>query len=214
MSKTKAIGKPKLDRREAFQAAASDLDATFVEGKRSSGDQVHLEHGPWKVILDTYVVSTGQVTITYTRARALYVAKDDFTLRVTRKNFFTRIAELVGFYGLLVGDRELERKYKIKSSSEPRGRSFMMDDRLRELILVQPSLRLDIRRLSWGQRRKKGKGVRRVTVQTTGVIKDPDRLANYVRVVAAALDQLVRIGVAQQEPVLESRTYTLSRRRG
>ena len=212
MSKTKAIREPKLKRREAFQTAASDLDATFVEGKRSSGDQVHLEHGPWKVILDTYVVSTGQVTITYTRARALYVAKDDFTLRVTRKNFFTRIAELVGFYGLLVGDRELERKYKIKTSNDHRGRSFMLDGRLRELIMAQPSLQLDIRRLSWGKRRKKGDGVRSVTVQTTGVIKEPDRLANYVLLVAAALDQLVRIGTAHDEPVVEDRTYAVSRR--
>ncbi len=91
MSKTEAIDKPKLDRREAFQAAASDLNATFVQGKRSSGDQIHLEHGPWKVVLDTYVVSTGQATITYTRARARYVAKDDFTLRVSRKKVFTGI---------------------------------------------------------------------------------------------------------------------------
>ena len=210
--KTKAIDKPKLDRREAFQAAASDLNATFVQGKRSSGDQIHLEHGPWKVVLDTYVVSNGQNTVTYTRAQALYVARDDFILRVTRRNISTRIAELFGFYGLPVGDQELERKYKIKSSNDPRGRSFMMDRRLRELIMVSPSLRLDIRRLSWGKRRKKGDGVRSVTVQTTGVIKDPDHLANYVRVVAATLDQLVRIGVAHHEPVAESRTYVLSQR--
>ena len=103
MSKPQTKRGPKLDRREAFQAAASELDATFVEGKRSSGDQVHLEHGPWSVILDTYVVSTGQTTVTYTRAHALYVAKDDFTLRVTRRNVFGGIVELFGFYGLLVG---------------------------------------------------------------------------------------------------------------
>ena len=212
MSKPNTNHKPKLNRREAFQAAASDLDATFVAGKRSSGDEVHLEHGPWKVILGTYVVSTGQTTVTYTRARALYVAKNDFTLRISRRNVFTRIAELFGFYGLLVGDQELERKYTIKSSNDPRGRSFMADRRLRELIMVQPSLRLDIRRLSWGRRRKKGDGVRTVTVQTTGVIKEPDRLANYVLVVAATLDQLVRIGAAREVPVAEGRTYALRRR--
>ena len=88
----------------------------------------------------------------------------------------------------------------------------MMDRRLRELMMVQPSLQLDIQRLSWGKRRKKGDGVRRVTVVTSGVIKEPDRLANYLRLVAAALDQLVRIGVAHHEPVAESRTYALSRR--
>ena len=139
------------------------------------------------------------------------MATDDFTLRVTRKNFFTRIAELLGFYGLLVGDKELESKYKIKSSNDPRARSFMMDRRLRELIMVQPSLQLDIQRLSWGKRRKRGDGVRRVTALTTGTIKDPERLANYIRVVAASLDQLVSIGVAHHEPVTESRTYALGR---
>ena len=211
MSKAESVSIPKLDKRQAFQAAASELDATFVQGKRSSGDQIHFEHGPWNVILDTYVVTTGQVTITYTRAQALYVATDDFTLRVTRKNFFTRIAERLGFYGLLVGDKELESKYKIKSSNDPRARSFMMDRRLRDLIMVQPSLQLDIQRLSWGKRRKKGDGVRRVTALTTGAIKDPERLANYIRVVAASLDQLVSIGVAHHEPVTESRTYALGR---
>ena len=153
---SKANRRPQLNRRQAFQAAASDLDATFVVGKRSSGDEVHLEHGPWKVILDTYVQSTGQTSVTYTRARALYVAKEDFKLGISRRNVFTRIAELFGFYGLLVGDQELEGKYTIKSSSDPRGRSLMMDRRLRELIMVQPSLGLEIRRLSWGMRRKRG----------------------------------------------------------
>ena len=212
MFKSKAKRTPKLKRSEAFQAAATELDATFVAGKRSSGDEVHLQHGPWKVVLDTYVVSTGQVTITYTRAKALYVAKNDFTLRISGRNIFTRIAELFGFYGLLVGDEEFERKYRIKTSNDPRARSLMTDRQLLELIMVQPSLQLTIRRLSWRRRRKMGDGVRVVTVETTGVIKEPDRLANYVRLVAATLDQLAKIGGARHEPVAENRTYALQRR--
>ncbi len=212
MSKSNEDGKPKLNRREAFQAAASALDAAFVAGKRRSGDQIRLQHGPWTVILDIYVVSTGQATATYTRTRALYIAKEDFTLRISRKHVFTRFAELFGVSGLPVGDQELERKYTIKSSSEARGRSLMMDRHLRELIMVQPSLRLEIRRLPWGRRQKTGDGVRAVAVQTTGVITDPERLANYVLLVAATLDQLVRIGVAQDEPVAEGRTYAIRRR--
>ena len=113
VSKTKAIHKPKLNRREAFQAAASDLDATFVQGERSSGDQVHLEHGPWKVILDTYVVSTGQTTVTYTRAQAPYVARNDFTLRVTRRNIFTplsaNVRETRSTQRIRVGRRQRKR---------------------------------------------------------------------------------------------------------
>ena len=55
----------KLNRRKAFQAAPSDLDPTFVAGKRRSGDEVHLQHGPWKVRPDTYVQNNGQTSVTY-----------------------------------------------------------------------------------------------------------------------------------------------------
>lgn len=212
MPKSKANSGAKLDKREAFRAAASHLDATFVQGKRSSGDQVHLEHGPWKLILDVYIVNNGQNPITFTRVRALYVAKEDFTLRISERSVLTRIAELFGFHGLPVGDQGLERKYTIKSSNEPRGRSFMTDRRLRELIMAQPSLRLEIRRLPWGRRRKSGDGIRAVAVQTTGVIKNPEHLVNYLLLVAATLDQLVRIGVAHKEPVTEGRNYAIRRR--
>ena len=212
MPKLEANSDPKLNRREAFKAAASDLDATFLAGTRSFGDKVRLEHGPWRVILDTHVVNNGQNPITYTRARALYVAREDFTLRISRRNVFTRIAELFGFYGLLIGDPEFERKYTIKSSDEPRGQSLMTDRRLRELIMGEPSLRLEIRRLSWGKRRKTGDGVRVVTVATAGVIMEPDRLVDYVRLVVVTLDRLLRIGGASDESVGEGRTYALFRR--
>lgn len=212
MSKSEAKSGSKIDKREAFRAAASRLDATFVEGKRKSGDQVHLEHGPWKLILDVYVVNNGQNPITYTRVRALYVAKEDFTLRISQRSVLTRIAEFFGFRGLPIGDQGLERKYTVTSSNEPRGRSLMTDRGLRELIMIQPALRLEIRRLPWRRRRKTGDGVRAVAVQTTGVIKDPEHLVNYLRLVAATLDQLVRIGAAHKEPVTEGRSYSIRRR--
>ena len=203
---------PTLNRQDAFKAAAAELDATFLPGKKSSADEVHLEHGSWRIILDTYVESDGTSAVTYTRARALYVAKERFTLRIARKNVLTKIAAKLGFPGLLIGDRELERKYKITTSSEPHTRSLLTDRAMRELILIQPSLRLEIRRQAWSKRRKTGEGVREVRVRTTGVITEPDRLAHYMRLVASTLDQLVRIGVAYEDPVEEGRQYELRRR--
>ena len=207
MSKPDANGEPKLNRRKAFQAAASDLGATFAAGRLSLDDSVLLEHGPWRVILDTYVVNHGQNPITYTRVRASYVAKEDFTLRISPRNVFTPIAELLGFHGLPSGDREFKRKYTIKASNETRGRSLMTDRRLRELILRQPSLRLEIRRLPWSKRKKTGDGIRMVTVGIVGVVKEPDRLVDYVLLVAATLDGLLRIGAAYSEPVTADRNY-------
>jgi len=185
VSKLQANPVPELNRRKAFQATASDLDATFVAGKLRSGDQVHLQHGPWRVILATCVVNHGQNPLTYTRARAFYVAREDFTLRVSRRNIFTRVAEIFGSHGLRIGDQEFERKYTIKNSNQPRGRSLMMNWRLRELIMGEPSLRLEIRRLPWGKRRKTGDGVRAMAVQTIGVTREQGRLVDPARPVLA-----------------------------
>ena len=125
---------------------------------------------------------------------------------------FTPIAEFLGFSGLVIGDHEFERKYTIKSSNEPRGRSLMTDRRLREMIIGEPSLRLEIGRLSWGKRRKMGDGVRVVTAGTVGVIKEPDRLVDYVLLVTTTLDRLLRIGGASKESLAEGRMYPLGRR--
>ncbi len=78
--------------------------------------------------------------------------------------------------------------------------------------MVQPSLRLEVRGLGWMKRRKSGEGVRTVTVRTTGVVKEPERLTNYMLLVAHTLEQLVRIGVAHDDPVIEGDMYTLPRR--
>lgn len=212
MFKRNSRKEPKLSRREAWQAVADRVDGEFVAGKRSSGDQVHVDHGPWSVRLDTYTVSTGQTSVTYTRVRSFYVARDDFTLRISRRHVGTWLAGLFGAYPATVGDADMDEKYIVKSSNEARTRSFLMDTRLRELVKVQPSLRLEVRRLSRGQRKEMGEGVRAVAVQTTGVVKDPERLENYIRLVAQALDQLVRVGAAAEEPVAPGRIYALRHR--
>jgi len=63
------------------------------------------------------------------------------------------------------------RELVIASMSGLKGRDpLLLYDRLRELNMAQPSLRLDIRRRPWMKRRKSGEGVRSVTVRTTGVI--------------------------------------------
>lgn len=203
---------PKLSGREAWQAVADRVDGEFVAGNWSSRDQVHMKHGPWSVQLDTYTISTGQSSVTYTRVRSFYVAHDDFTLRISRRHVGTWLAGLFGAYPATVGDAEMDEKYVVKSSNEPRTRSFLMDTRLRELIKVQPSLRLEVMRLSRGQRKEMGEGVRAVAVQTTGVVKDPERLENYMRLVAHALDQLVRVGAAAEEPVTPGKIYALRHR--
>ena len=73
-------GLAKLGRWEAWQEVARRVGGTFEQGRRKGHDQVILEHGPWTIRLDTYTVNTGQVSITFRRARAFFPACARFLL--------------------------------------------------------------------------------------------------------------------------------------
>ncbi len=82
-----------MDRREAWQDAARAVGGTFKRGKRSSADSVVIGHGPWTITVDTHTVDTGEGTITYTRAKALFIGRGDPKLLVRKRNVFDTILE-------------------------------------------------------------------------------------------------------------------------
>ncbi len=190
-----------LTRREAWHAVAQALNGHCVEGSRPGQDKAIFQHLAWTIVLETYTVNTGQSSVTYTRARAPYAAKDDLKLTVSRRNFFSRFGMVLGMRTVRIGSQRLDDKYVIRSNNEARARALFNDGDVRALILMQPSLRLEVQRPSWARRRKLTEGARDVMVRTTGVIKDPARLENYVRLVAQVLEQLVRIGSAAEDAV-------------
>ncbi len=187
---------PEMTRREAWHAVASSLDGQCVEGARPAQDKAVFQHLHWTIVLDTYTVSTGQRTVTYTRIRALFTGSDDFKLTVVRRNWLSRFDIVLRARTIRVGSRMFDEKYVTRTNNEGRTRSLLNSSDVRGLIMVQPSLRLEIRRPSWSRRRKLSEGARDVIVQTTGVVTDPARLENYVMLVAHTLDQLLRIGSA------------------
>ncbi len=192
---------PELTRREAWHAVAAALDGQCVEGAWPVKDKAVFQHLRWTIVLDTYTVNTGQTAVTYTRIRAPFTGSDDFKLTVARRNWLSRFDIVLRARTIKVGSRMFDEKYVTRTNNEGRARSLLNSSEVRGLIMVQPSLRLEIRRPSWSRRRKLSEGARDVIVQTTGVVTDPVRLENYVMLVAHTLDQLLRIGSASQTPV-------------
>lgn len=194
-------GSPELTRREAWHAVAASMKGQCVEGARPARDKAVFQHLRWTIVLDTYAVNTGQTSVAYTRVRAPFTGTDDFKLTLTRRNWLSRFDIVLRSRTITVGSRMFDEKYVTRTNNEGRARSLLNSSEVRGLIMVQPSLRLEIRRPSWSRRRKLSEGARDVIVQTTGVVTDPVRLENHVMLVAHTLDQLLRIGSASQTPV-------------
>ncbi|HSM59333.1 MAG TPA: hypothetical protein VK849_00995 [Longimicrobiales bacterium] len=182
------------DRRSRWAEAATRLGGTLVEGKRSSADRVDVGHGPWTVTLDTYVVSTGNTAVTYTRARAFAPGWRGLRLTVRRRNWLDRLAEALGWASRLPVARPLTERYVVKGKPPSRVPSVFADAELGGRILDLQSVRLEVKRPSRKERRRHGESAAEVTCRTTGVILDVERLVGMVDVVRSTLDALQRVG--------------------
>jgi hypothetical protein len=189
-------GDPKLTRRDAWRAVAAALDGQCVESTRAANDKAVFQHLGWTIVLDTYTVNVAETSVTYTRVRAPFTGSDDFKLTVARRTWLSRFVIVPRARTIKVGSRMFDEKYIARTNSEGRARSLLNTSEVRSLIMVQPSLRLQIRRPSWSRRRTLSEGARDVIVRTTGVVTDPARLEDYVMLVAHTLDGLLRIGSA------------------
>ena len=90
-------------REEIWRQFCAQTDGKYIDGDFWKRDKVEAAHGQWIVTLDTYVVSTGKSTITYTRMRAPYVNPDGFTFTVYRKGFFSELGIWLGMQDVKVG---------------------------------------------------------------------------------------------------------------
>lgn len=193
----------KLKRREAYRQVAALLDGELHEGKRASRDRVLVQRGPWRVWLDTYTVSTGQVSVTYTRVRAHFRGRRDLRVTVRRRTWFDRLAARFGFGKPFRGNPRLNDRYVVKGRPETRASSLLVAPGLTDAILAVPSLRLEVKQASRKLRKRHGDDVGEVLSQTTGVITDVERLAGMIRAVGQTLDALERTGEANREEVPE-----------
>lgn len=193
----------KLDRREAFRQAAELAGGELYPGKRKSQDRVLFQRGPWRIWLDTYTVSTGQVTVTYTRARAHFRGWRDLRVTLRRKLWIDRVWQGMGFGSPLPVDRRLLERYVVKGQPEARVPSLMAAPGLTDAVLSVPSLRLEVKRPDRKHRQHLGEDAGVVACQTTGVITEVARLVGMVQVVHEVLDGLDRIGEARAEETTE-----------
>ncbi len=178
---------------------AEATDGRLVEGNRPVKDRVIVTHGPWQIHLDTFVVNTGQMVITYTRVRTYFLGWRELKVTVRRRNFLDRILEALGFSSRPSLGRTLTDKYVVKGKPLPRLPSLFSGSHLAEAIMAVPSLRLEIKRPGRKSRRKFGQSVGVVVCRTTGVITDVGRLVGMIEVVKEALDGLRRVGEANSD---------------
>ena len=183
---------------EIWRQLSEQLGGRFVEGTWVKGSKVEATHDEWTLTLDSYAVSTGKVTVVYTRMRAPYVNPAGFRFTVYRKSIFSGMGKFFGMQDIEVGDAEFDDKFIIKGTDESVVRQLFSNPRIRELIAKQPDIQFSVKDDEGWFGAKFPEGVDELHFVAHGVIKDLERLRAIYDLFAETLDQLCRIGAAYE----------------
>jgi hypothetical protein len=185
-------------RKEIWQQLCAETGADFVDGGFWKGAKVQAAHEEWTITLDTYVVSSGKSSTTYTRMRAPYVNPDGFRFSIHRRHFFTGIAEMLGGQDVKIGDDHFDHEFVIKGTDEEKLRTLLANEKLRDLIAQQPKIRLSVKDDEGWFGPSFPNGVDELHFVAVGVIKDIERLKALFDLFSETLDQLCIIGSAYE----------------
>jgi hypothetical protein len=184
---------------EVWRQLCAEIDAEYVDGSFWRSGKVLAQVGQWTLTLDTYTVSSGKHSTTYTRMRAPYVNADGFRFTIYRQGFFTELGKLLGMQDVEIGDPLFDADFVVKGTEETKLRSLLANGRLKELIARQPSIRLSVEDDEGWFGATFPQGVDELRFVVVGVIKDVDRLKSLYELFAEALHQLCHIGSAYED---------------
>jgi hypothetical protein len=129
---------------EIWGELAKKVDGRFQDGGWFGTSAVLVSVSDWKIMLDTYVVSNGKSSTTYTRMRAPIYNRDNFVFKIQREGILADITKFFGAQDIMVGDKYFDDNFIIKSNDERKAIELLSDQRLQSLIHKQPQICFEI----------------------------------------------------------------------
>ena len=185
---------------EIWSQLCAEIGGTMVGGGWSGG-KAQAQYDDWIVTLDTYTVSTGKSSVTYTRIRAPFVNQDQFQFTVYRAGFFTHLGKFFGLQDIEIGEPVFDEQFVLQGANDAKVRALFANSRIRELLLAQPAVYLSIRDDEGWFHAQYPAGVDVLYFQVTGVIKDVEVLKGLFALYSEVLHYLSHLDSAYQDDV-------------
>lgn len=186
-------------KREVWQQLADEIQADYIDKGFWAGDRVEAHVDNWTVILDTYTVSNGKSSTTYTRMRAPFVNLDNFYFKIYREGLFSELGKMLGMEDIDIGYDEFDEEFIIKSNSEEKVKLLFSNEKIRSLIQNQPRINLEIKDDEGFFKASFPEGVDELYFMVAGVIKDIEILKDLYELFAEVLRELCEMGSASAE---------------
>lgn len=186
-------------RKEVWSELSEQIGADYIEGGFFGKNKVAARVKEWTITLDTYTVSTGKSSTTYTRMRAPYVNRDGIWFKIYKAGIFSDIGRAVGLQDIETGFPEFDDNYVIKGNDEEKIRELFSKTSIRNLIQIQPRFRLEVKDDEGWFGQYFPEGVDELYFSVAGIIKDIELLKALFELFADILDYMCEIGSAYEK---------------
>jgi hypothetical protein len=177
-------------REEVWKQLCGEIGADFVDGGFWKGDKVQAHVKGWTITLDVYTVSSGHSHVTYTRMRAPFVNRDDFS----------GLGKALGMQDIEIGvSSQFDDDFIVQSNDEIKVKALFANAEIRRLIAEQPQIRLELKDDEGLFRARFPEGVDELHFQVVGVIRDVERLKKLFDLFAEVLEEMHRLGFASDQ---------------
>lgn len=184
---------------EVWRQLSEEINGDLIEGGFWKGNRVEGRHNNWIIYLDTYTVSTGKSSVTYTRMRAPFINKDDFFFRIYKSGIFSDMGKALGMQDIIVGYEDFDRDYIIQGNHEELVIKLFANPRIRELITYQPRIKLEIKKNEGFFGPSFLENESELYFLVAGVLKDIDLLKSLFELFSEVLEELELIGSASSD---------------
>lgn len=187
-------------REEVWRTLSQEIGADFIDGGFWHGDKVQAHVKNWTITLDTYAVSSGKSHHVFTRIRAPFCGRGEFSFKIYRKGFFSGLGKLLGMMDIEVGHSvKFDEDFIVQANDESRVRALLADPEIRRLFDAQPDIHLELKDDEGKLFHRFPEGVDELIFHIHGVLKDVGRLKLLFDLFAAVLDRLAALGIATEE---------------
>ena len=187
------------NRDEIWRQLSHEMGGEFVEGSFTKSSRVKVQIKEWVVTLDTFTVSTGNSSTTYTRMRAPYVNPDQFRFTIYRRSVFSNLGKLLGIQDVSIGEAAFDEAFIIKANDEAKVRQLFQIAKLREMVASQPRIHLTVKDDEGWFGAEFPEGVDELCFQVGGVLKDIEQLKSLYLLFALTLSSLCHLGSAYED---------------
>ncbi len=184
---------------EIWRRLSEETGASFVDGGFWRGSKVVIRVKEWTLTLDTFTVSSGKQSTTYTRLRAPYVNKDGFQFRIYRKSVFSGLGKVFGMQDIEVGYPEFDEPFIIQGNNPAKVKQLFAHAALRAMIAEQPNFQVQVKNDEGWFGAQFPEGVDELYFAVPGVIKDVDQLKSLFKIFALILHLLCHLDSAYED---------------